>query len=359
MFFIARHSVMLVTFLAAISFAWRTISKRRNASINAWALPFVYFSFTTWIVYALQYASLIARSLSSVPADFSLNTGVWLGVMQNVLWITSILSLYLKRFFKVSQALPLLVMISIIIGVVSYQTTILTFELFALTDTVLTGAIFLMLGFFIWQLRVNRLCTATFFLHGFLQWIWRYPTAKIQAPLVVFPLWHIALLWAWTILICEMLVTSKVMISSTVKDLIHEREAVDSAIRKLNLDGFRAEKIGSLPYTPKAVCALWAEQSNVFILIIGQRYGSTIEPEGISGTHFEYEVARANNVEKILVYVKEGVEREERLQKFLDTVLDFQDGHFVTFFTTPQELVEKVPQDVIRLLAQLRETQKP
>jgi hypothetical protein len=98
----------------------------------------------------------------------------------------------------------------------------------------------------------------------------------------------------------EML-TLSVMISSTVEDLSPEREEAYKAIRELNLDGFRAETYGSLPGTPEEICAAWAEQCDIFILIVGKDYGYVIESRGISAVQFEYETARAQNRDKILV----------------------------------------------------------
>jgi hypothetical protein len=65
---------------------------------------------------------------------------------------------------------------------------------------------------------------------------------------------------------------------------------------------------------------------------------------------FEYEVARAQNPEKILVYVKDSVEREPRLLEFLAKVQDFESGYFRFSFTTPEELYERIHKDIARWL---------
>lgn len=126
------------------------------------------------------------------------------------------------------------------------------------------------------------------------------------------------------------------MVSSSVEDLIPEREAADRAIRGLHLDGFLAEKYGSLPDTPRSICEQMARHCDIFILIIGQRYGYVPEPGGISATQLEYEAARAESPEKILAYVKKDVIREARLQEFLKVVEDFNFGNFRSSFTTPK-----------------------
>ena len=79
------------------------------------------------------------------------------------------------------------------------------------------------------------------------------------------------------------------MISSTFDDLGQEREAVDIAIQELQLTRFRAETFGSVPHPPKVICALLAEQCDIFVLILGERYGYVMS-DGRSVVEFEYSV---------------------------------------------------------------------
>ncbi len=141
------------------------------------------------------------------------------------------------------------------------------------------------------------------------------------------------------------------MISSTVEDLGPEREAADRAISGLKLDRFRAEKFGSFPHPPEVICALLAEQCDIFVLIIGERYGYEIKSRRISVVEFEYEVARAQDRGKILVYIKEGVTREPRLEDFARRLEDFESGHFRTLFKTAEELPEKIQGDIARWIS--------
>lgn len=154
------------------------------------------------------------------------------------------------------------------------------------------------------------------------------------------------------------MITWSVMFSSTVDDLAEERDAADSAVRGLGLIRFRAETFGSLPHTPREICVLLAKRCDIFILVIGKRYGHIIEPEGISVVEFEYTVARDENPGKILVYVKDGVTREPKLEEFLNRLQDFERGHVTSLFTTPEDLSRKIQRDVTRWLAS-QVTQKP
>jgi hypothetical protein len=144
-------------------------------------------------------------------------------------------------------------------------------------------------------------------------------------------------------------VTPLVMISSTVKDLVQERDAVARAISALGLKGFQAEKFGSLPYPPREVCASMAQRCDVFILIAGEEYGFILD-EGISAVEFEFDVAHDQNPKKILVYVKDRVNRDPRLTKFLERLQDFDGGYTRSLFLTPEELYEKVLPDIVRCL---------
>ena len=353
MLFIVCHSISFVIFAVTVFGAARKVFRRRKTAANAWLLTFAYLSLSAFVLWAIQYVILLIGSVSSVQRNVLLSTGLWLGVMQNVVWIVAIFSLHSKHFSRVSLAVPLLVMISIVLALIAYQTTVLASGPFNQIDALAAATIFILLGISIVQFRVTKLSAAAFFIHGYSQWIWRYlwftPLAKIQ--IFLFPFWHIALLVAWIGLISELLVTFRVMISSTVKDLAQEREAADRAIRTLNLEGFRAETIGSRPYTPKRLCAVWAEQCNVFILIIGERYGHIIKSKGRSVVEFEYDVAHKHDPGKILVYVKDGVTREPKLQQFLNRLEDFEEGYVTSSFTNADDLRKKIECDVSELLA--------
>lgn len=349
------------------------ISKLQNTSptYTARLFPFAYFSLSAWILGLLQYAIFLANPF--IYSDFFLEATLWLGLMENALWASAILSLHLKQFRK-SLALTLLIMLSVIIALVAYQTTILTSLPFAAIEGVSAAAIFMALAFGIMQLRLSKISAAIFLIHGYSQWIWRSvwlsPSGTDLVFQLVFPAWRIVLLIALVKLILEiwqrvqssnkdfprdlkrsLLSSIKVMISSTVMDLGPEREAAERAIRSLNLTRFGAETFRNAPHAPKAICALLAEQCDIFLLIIGERYGYVVESEEISVVEFEYKVARAQNPAKILVYVKEGVNREPRLGEFLNRLQDFEHGHFTSWFTSAEDLQKKIQRDIVNWIA--------
>ncbi len=297
--------------------------------------------------------------------------------MQNALWFSAVLSLYPKQLTRKSLSLPVLLMFPIVIASVTSRTAILSSAWLTVIDAFSTFVIFTAFVLWILQWRLSKMFVAMFFIHGCSQSIWRSlwftPLAGTQiATLLAFPVWRSLLLFAWIRLISAMveraeasfadvvtnieqlklpnpLNTFQVMISSTVKDLERERDAAEGAILAMRLSRFRAEKLGGVALSPRELTELMAKQCDILLLIIGERYGHIIEPEGISVVEFEYNVARAEPG-KILVYVKDVKREDKQLIKFLERVQKFNDGYVTWTFTTPEKLAEQIPHDITRWL---------
>ncbi len=378
------YTVNIIVFVVAVSFAWITVSQLRNtsATYNARLLPFAYYSLICWIFWVLQYLVAIARETQQ--EDFLFNIGIftktiyWMGFVQTALLIVAVLSLYSKQPPRLSLTLPFLIVLSVLAALLSYGTPFHILVLFNASNSILLALIFVAFVPSILKFRLSKVFAVVFIIYGLAQLtgLLSFRPSSITSAffLLVFPLLRFALLFSWGKMIVMLLqraqtsyervvkeikslellpnptATFGVMISSTVNDLPQERDATDRAIRALHLDRFRAETFGSLPHTPRKICEFMANYCDLFILIIGQRYGHVIEPERISVVEFEYEVAHAQNPQKILVYVKNGVEREPRLQGFLQKVQDFEVGYFRSSFDTPEELYERIHIDIARWL---------
>lgn len=144
------------------------------------------------------------------------------------------------------------------------------------------------------------------------------------------------------------------MISSTIEDLKRERDAIDGAIRHFRLQRFRSEMLGSLARSPREVCEELARDCDLYVLIVGRRYGWIIPDLNVSVTEREYTAARDQDPSKILVYVSEikGV-REPRADAFLRRVTDFTSGYFrAKPFRTPEELAEQFKNDLAAWLSE-------
>ncbi|HET6979098.1 MAG TPA: DUF4062 domain-containing protein [Pyrinomonadaceae bacterium] len=306
--------------------------------------------------------------------------------MQNALWFSAVLSLYPRQLTRRSLSLPVLLIFPIVIASIISRTPILTSGTLTTLDFLLASVAFPGLVLWLLNWRLSRVLTTLFFIHGCSQTIWKTlwftPLAGIQiAALLAFPVWRSLLLFAWIRVLSEMvenaesslnevvkeieqlqipdpLTKFEVMIGSTVTDLKLERDAAEGAILALDLSRFRAEKLGSVAIAPRELCERMAKQCDILVLMIGERYGHVIQPEGISVVEFEYNVARSDDPGKILAYVKEGVKRDDkRLEDFLARVLDFNDGSVTHSFATPEKLSEQIPKDIVRWLVSHR-TQK-
>lgn len=97
----------------------------------------------------------------------------------------------------------------------------------------------------------------------------------------------------------------QVFISSTYTDLREERQAAVEAILKAGHIPAGMELFTSTNKSQWEVIKRWIEESDIYMLILGGRYGS-IEPEsGKSYTHLEYEYALEKNKPLFSVVIKE------------------------------------------------------
>jgi ABC-type nitrate/sulfonate/bicarbonate transport system permease component len=146
----------------------------------------------------------------------------------------------------------------------------------------------------------------------------------------------------------------RIMISSTIKDLEPERTVVAKAIADFRFERFRSESMGALSRSPETVCDEMARECDIYILIVGASYGWVIPHSNISVTEREYDVARASDPEKILVYVKnlpDGA-REPRQEIFLNKATDFRTGYFrAKPFDSSDELATRVKDDLSILIS--------
>ena len=97
----------------------------------------------------------------------------------------------------------------------------------------------------------------------------------------------------------------QVFVSSTYTDLIEERQAAVEAILDAGhipagMELFKAGK--SQMNTIKK----WIDESDVYMLILGGRYGSIEEESGLSYTELEYQYALSKNMPVFAIVLKDG-----------------------------------------------------
>ena len=140
----------------------------------------------------------------------------------------------------------------------------------------------------------------------------------------------------------------RVFVSSTLKELEPERNAVRGAIQQLRLAPVMFE-LGARPHPPRDLYRSYLAQSDVFIGIYGERYGWIAPEEELSGLEDEY---RLSTELPCLIYVKEPApEREERLNQLLERIRD-DDRSSYKSFSTPEELARLVSDDLATLMAE-------
>lgn len=135
-------------------------------------------------------------------------------------------------------------------------------------------------------------------------------------------------------------------VSSVVTGFEPERAAARSAISVMQFRPIMCEDFGARSYSSETACLLEVEQSDVYVLILGNSYGYET-PEGISVTHAEYRAARATN-KPILAFIKE-CDMEEKQQAFRDEVEEFSAGYFRQTFLDVGELERGVIQSIRQL----------
>jgi predicted nucleotide-binding protein len=150
----------------------------------------------------------------------------------------------------------------------------------------------------------------------------------------------------------------QVFISSTYADLIEERKEIIKALLELNcipvgMEVFPDSGESSYDYTKMAIA-----ESDYYILLIGNRYGSIASNVGKSFTELEYEYAIALN-KPVLAFIKQKPEKlsgkhieisndeKNKLEGFRKEILNTT---LVKFFDSTSELGRSVSSSVISLM---------
>src|SRR6266567_1066041 len=140
----------------------------------------------------------------------------------------------------------------------------------------------------------------------------------------------------------------RVFVSSTLQELAAEREAVRDAVTSLRLVPVMFG-MGAQPYPPRPVYRAYIAQSQVFVGIYWQSYGSVAPGEQVSGLEDEY---RLSTGLPRLIYVKSPApDREPRLTEMLARIRD-EGGVSYQYFAAPAELQQLAGNDLAVLLSE-------
>lgn len=98
----------------------------------------------------------------------------------------------------------------------------------------------------------------------------------------------------------------QIFISSTYSDLLEERQAAVSAILKSGHIPAGMELFTSGDRSQMATIKEWIDESDVYMLILGGRYGSIEKTSGISYTELEYDYAQEQGKPSFAVVITES-----------------------------------------------------
>ncbi|MBD0087771.1 DUF4062 domain-containing protein, partial [Acinetobacter baumannii] len=137
----------------------------------------------------------------------------------------------------------------------------------------------------------------------------------------------------------------QVFISSTYTDLLNERQAAVEAILKAGHIPAGMELFTSTNKSQWTIIQRWIDESDIYMLILGGRYGS-IDPEsGKSYTHLEYEYAHSINKPLFAVVINDDAlrkktydERETVNPKSLDDFRQQVLSYLSSFFSDNKDI---------------------
>lgn len=146
----------------------------------------------------------------------------------------------------------------------------------------------------------------------------------------------------------------RVFISSTIDDLLVEREAVEQELVSLGFfDITRVEKLPATDRPSEQVCLEEVRRSDGLVLILSQKYGfipPENNPERLSVTHIEYREAARLGL-RVYVYIRRVDNREPELQSFVDEVSEYHRGYFRCTWSSLDQLREEVKRSAMGWLS--------
>lgn len=126
----------------------------------------------------------------------------------------------------------------------------------------------------------------------------------------------------------------KVFLSSVITGFEPYRAAAADAVSTLGHEIIRAEDFSASSMTPQQACLAGVRESDVVVVMLGERYGQ-LQASGKSATHEEFE--EAADTKSVLVFEQLGVERDDLMQAFVTEVQDWVHGSLSATFSAPDE----------------------
>jgi Domain of unknown function (DUF4062) len=152
----------------------------------------------------------------------------------------------------------------------------------------------------------------------------------------------------------------RVFLSSTYEDLTEHRAVVAASFAMSNIDYNAMEHFGSVPSPAIRTCLTAVDASDVFVGVLGVRYGGSPPGRIQSYTEREYRRARSRRIPifmflidernaavPLLHIVGETAFQQRRLRNLKRLVTR---NHTITFFKTPDDLARLILASLIKEL---------
>jgi hypothetical protein len=152
----------------------------------------------------------------------------------------------------------------------------------------------------------------------------------------------------------------KVFLSSTYIDLIEHRKAAHDALEQLGLHIIWMEAFGARPEDSTKACLKEVEESDLFVGIYAHRYGYISKDSDVSITEQEFIHAQKSEkpifgfvIDEDHLWHPKHIEHGKKTN--LDAFLAKVKTQPVEFFTTPDNLAQKIASSIGRYLAERKE----
>ncbi len=119
----------------------------------------------------------------------------------------------------------------------------------------------------------------------------------------------------------------RVFISSVHLGVRQERTALHGLIRALGMDPVRFEDFTAAPDPSREVCLRAVADSDVYLLLLGEHYGTPFPDTGLSPTHEEYRAAINKGIPR-LAFRRRGATMETAQGRFAEEVEAYPTGLF-------------------------------
>jgi uncharacterized protein DUF4062 len=137
-------------------------------------------------------------------------------------------------------------------------------------------------------------------------------------------------------------VALKVMLSSVRRGLADVRDAVAPVLKILGYEVIRFEAVTkTTSEPPRATCAKMVEDSDIYLLILGEEYGDPMPGTDRAPTEEEWTVAR-NLGRPVVVFEKAGISPGPRQAAFIKRVKDYETGVWRRTFADTGDLISRL-----------------